>query len=470
MKPLMDTSTSGRLTLDLNLASDAQVGAAGIKRAELEKLSPKVKAVHDALVSQRRAGRIAFMDLPFDQGAAQAAIDLGRELAAYENLLVLGIGGSSLGAKALFTGLCHPFHNLLPTSVRKAPRLFFPDNSDPATFAALLELVDLSETAVAAITKSGSTAETWAQLLLVRDRMRVISADAARRQIVAVTDPLKGALRAVAQAEGWRTLPVPPPVGGRFSVFTAVGLLPAAAAGIDVAALLQGAGAMARRCERSELFENPAYLLASLLYLMDVERGRRIHVLMPYADALRETGDWFVQLWAESLGKKTPGGGSVGPTPVRAVGATDQHSLLQLLMEGPQDKVTVFIGLDRPRADLTIPHGYAEQADISYLGGHSFHELLSAEQRATAAALAAAGRPSVTLRLPSLTPFAMGELLMLFEVATAFAGALYGIDPFDQPGVEAGKRYTCALLGRPGYEAARAELERRPGSRPDWVI
>ncbi len=449
-----------QLQLDVNLALEEQIGAGGLRLQDLEELAPRVKAVHEQLMKRRRDGSLPFFDLPTDRAAADAAKALAEELRRdHDNLLVLGIGGSSLGAKALFTGLCNPMHNLLPPEKRRGLRLFFPDNADPATFSALLETLDLKRTAAAAITKSGGTAETWAQMLVLRNHYLALGGDdALRKHVVAVTDPAKGALRRVADKQGWRSLPVPPAVGGRFSVLTAVGLLPAAAAGIDIDELLAGAAAMVKRCETDDLFKNPAYMAASILYLMDQKRGRRIHVFMPYADALRETSDWFVQLWAESLGKQE----NIGPTPVRAVGATDQHSLVQLLMEGPQDKMTVFVRLDKSRADQSIPKGWDEEGDIAYLGGHGMQELLNVEHQATAAALASAGRPSMTFRLPELTPRTMGELMMLLEIATAFAGPIFGVDPFDQPGVEAGKRYIGGLLGRPGYEKYRQELEQRP--------
>ncbi|HZA14145.1 MAG TPA: hypothetical protein VE618_06600, partial [Myxococcaceae bacterium] len=205
------------LRLDVNLAMDEQIGEAGLRRADLEALASKVKAVHQNLSSERRAGRLPFFDLPRDRAAAEAAAALARELSEeHENLLVLGIGGSSLGAKALFTALCHPLHNLLDAKARRGMRLFFPDNADPATFAGLLEVLDLDRTAAAAITKSGGTAETWSQLLVLREKWLSRGGEAAlRRHVVAVTDPEKGALRAVARAAGWRTLPVPPLVGGR---------------------------------------------------------------------------------------------------------------------------------------------------------------------------------------------------------------------------------------------------------------
>ncbi len=456
------------LTIDFNLATRAQVGPAGLERTDFAGLSASLTQALDALDHAHERGALQFMRLPQDTAAAQAAIVLGKQLARdFDELVVLGIGGSSLGGKALFAALSHPLHNLVTRKQRSGgTRLFFPDNSDPSTFAALLDHLDLSRTAFAAITKSGGTAETWAQLLEIHRRL---GAEAAKRQIVAITDPTKGALRSVAQEHGWATLPVPPAVGGRFSVLTAVGTLPLAAAGVDVAGILAGAGAMAERCRTRSLEQNPAAMLAAALFLFDTRRQRPLHVLMPYADALRETGDWFVQLWAESLGKKK-GTGFVGPTPLRAVGATDQHSILQLLMEGPQDKVTVFIAAAAPRVDLTIPKGFESQPDVRYLGGHTMHGLLSAEQQATSAALAAAGRPSLTIRIPKLDPFSLGELIMLWEVATGIAGTLYGIDPYDQPGVEAGKRYTCGLLGRPGYEEAKAELDARPKPSPDWIL
>lgn len=464
-----------KLTLDANLVTREQIGEAGISRADLEALAPSVERAHGVFRGLYDAGKLPFLDLPRDAKEAKAAKDLAGELQNQsDDLVVLGIGGSSLGAKALFSALCHPFHNLLPASSRKGMRLFFPDNADASTFSALLEVLDLKRTSFAAITKSGGTAETWSQALVLRERLRAtVGEEALSKQFVAITDPSKGALRSVATKEKWRTLPVPSGVGGRFSVFTAVGLLPAAAAGMDVDGLLAGAADMEARCRTTNLFENPAYLLASLLYLFDQQKGRNIHVFMPYADALRETADWYVQLWAESLGKKAGNGKTdkgIGPTPLRGVGATDQHSLLQLLMEGPQDKVTMFVGVDTPRVDLPIPKDLPNEPDVAYLGGHTMHALLSAEAQATAAALATTGRPSITLRLPRVDAHSVGELLMLWEIATAFAGPLYGVDPYDQPGVEAGKKFTCGLLGRPGYEAHREELEKRPAKKNDWVI
>jgi glucose-6-phosphate isomerase len=457
-----------RLSLDMTGCFDPAAG--GVDPGELDALGPAAKAAFDGFEARRRAGEIGFPELPADTAAAEASVKLARELGGrFENLLVLGIGGSSLGGRAIVSGLCHPFHNLLPRERRGAMRVFFPDNSDPATFEALLGTLELAETCFATVTKSGGTAETMSQHLALRERcLARFGEEGYRERCVLVTDPAKGALRAIAQAEGLRALPVPANVGGRFSALSAVGLLPAAAAGVDVAALLGGAAAMEARCRSGAVRENPALLYAAALHLLDTRRGRRIHVLMPYADALRDVGDWFVQLWAESLGKRP----DVGPTPFRAVGATDQHASLQLMMEGPHDKVVTFVRVVRPRADLSVsvPEGYRAHAEIAYLDRHTMGELIDAERRSTEAALRRAGRPTATIQLPRLDARAMGELLMLLELATAYAGGLYGVNAFDQPGVEAGKRYTQGLLGRPGYEKYRSELAAAAPSDASLVL
>ncbi len=457
-----------RLALDVNGCLDPAAG--GLAGGDLDALAPAARAAHEGFEARREAGEVGFADLPRDAAAAGASVKLAHDLAArFENLLVLGIGGSSLGGRAIVSALAHPYHDLLPRDRRGALRVFFPDNCDPATFEALLGTLDLAETCFATVTKSGGTAETMTQHLALRERCIARFGEAGyRERCVVVTDPKDGPLRAIAQAEGLRALEVPPGVGGRFSALSAVGLLPAAAAGADVEALLAGAAAMEARCRSSALRENPALLYAAVLHLMDRARGRHIHVLMPYADGLRDTGDWFVQLWAESLGKRP----DVGPTPFRAVGATDQHSSLQLMVAGPHDKVVTFVRVAQPRADvsITVPEAYRGHAEIAYLDGHTMGELLEAERRATAAALRRAGRPTASIALPRLDARAMGELLMLLELAAAYAGGLYGVNAFDQPGVEAGKRYAQGLLGRPGYEEARDELLAAPAPDPTLVL
>jgi len=457
-----------RLKLDVNGSFDPAAG--GLERGDLTALAAAARSAFEGFEARRRSGEVGFADLPADRGAAEASVQLAKELGSrFENLLVLGIGGSSLGGRAIVSALAHPFHNLLPRERRGAMRIFFPDNSDPATFEALLGTLDLAETCFATVTKSGGTAETMSQHLALRERcIARFGEEGYRERCVLVTDPAKGALREIARAERLRALAVPANVGGRFSALSAVGILPAAAAGLDVGELLAGAAAMEARCRTGDVLANPALLLAATLCLMDRRRGRRIHVLMPYADALRDTGDWFVQLWAESLGKRP----DVGPTPFRAVGATDQHSSMQLMMEGPQDKLVMLVRVASPRADvaLTVPAGYRAYPEIAYLDRHTMGELIEAERRATDAALRKAGRPTLTIELARLDARTLGELLMLFELATAYAGGLYGVNAFDQPGVEAGKRYAQGLLGRPGYEKYRDELAGAAKPDPELVL
>jgi glucose-6-phosphate isomerase len=257
-------------------------------------------------------------------------------------------------------------------------------------------------------------------------------------------------------------------VGGRFSVLSPVGLLPAGVCGIDLDALLAGAAAAEQACRSAVLRENPAGLLATLLHAADTEQVGRIHVLMPYCDRLRSFALWFQQLWAESLGKTVEGREGVrevGPTPLPAVGASDQHSQVQLFMDGPRDKVVIFIAVSEPGASVPIPDLHPEIDQLAYLGGHSLGELLDVERRATTEALRQRGRPSMTIELEKVDAFALGALFMLFQAATVYAGALYGVNPLDQPGVELGKQLTYGLLGRAGYSAPEMT-----SSDPRWRV
>ena len=261
---------------------------------------------------------------------------------------------------------------------------------------------------------------------------------------------------------------MPGGVGGRFSVLSPVGMLPAALCGIDVEAVLGGAAAMAERCAGRDLAGSPAGVLATLLHDADAGAGAGIQVFMPYADRLRGLAYWVQQLWAESLGKAARTDGSpaeTGPTPLPAFGAADQHSILQLLMEGPRDKVVVFIGRGRAEQDLTIPRGFEEKPAVSYLGGHTLHGLLDGERRATAEALRRAGRMNMTISVDRIDAQAAGALLMLFQYAVVHAGALYRVDPLDQPGVEEAKSLTCGLLGRDGFDPPDF-----PGTDARWRV
>jgi glucose-6-phosphate isomerase len=249
-----------------------------------------------------------------------------------------------------------------------------------------------------------------------------------------------------------------------------VGTLPAALIGIDVGELLRGAADMARQCASAHIDRNPAGAYAALQFTADTRLRKPMHVFMPYSDALRDFAGWFVQLWAESLGKIRPDGNSVGPTPIAALGATDQHSQVQLFMEGPADKTVTFVAVRDRGSDVAIPSAFGDVGELAYLGGHSLGALLDIEQRATAGALAARARPNMTLTLDRVDPWHVGALIMLLELATAYAGQLYGVDAFNQPGVELGKQFAYAMLGRSDASAARTEWETLPKSDPRFVI
>jgi glucose-6-phosphate isomerase len=349
------------------------------------------------------------------------------------------------------------------------PRLQVLDNVDPETIAALLGRLQLARTLFIVTSKSGGTCETMAQFLIVYERITSAKLDVAKH-LVFVTDPKQGALRPLADRLKVPALDIPPSVGGRFSVLTPVGTLPAALIGIDVQSLLAGAGEMARRCDGAELAANPSGVYAILQWLSDTQLKKSIAVFMPYSDPLRDFAAWFVQLWAESLGKKRPDGTSMGSTPLAALGATDQHAQVQLFMEGPADKTVTFVAVTERSTDVKIPSAFPDVKELGYLAGHSLGELIDIEQRATAGALARRGRPNMTIHLDRVDAAHVGQLMMLLEIATAYAGQLYGIDAFNQPGVELGKQFAYALLGRPGADAAKKEWESLPKSDPRWTV
>ena len=335
-------------------------GEHGLGRARLAELARRFGAIRQEVQDRRGAGEYGFYKL-VDQDATVRQIKtfaegLGQ---AHDHVLVLGIGGSALGTKALLTALRRPGWNEWDDEGRDFfPRLTILENVDPTSVRAALDRIDPRRVLVNVISKSGGTAETMAQYLVVRRWLDDALGEASVRHLVFTTDPARGALRDLANRDRIATLDVPPDVGGRFSVLSPVGLLPAALVGIEVESLLVGARRAVERAEAEDLLQNPAALYAALHWAADVELGARVHVLMPYTDRLREFAEWYRQLWAESLGKRVNRQGTVvhvGPTPVAAVGATDQHSQVQLFMEGPFDKVITFATVDDLGADVPIP-------------------------------------------------------------------------------------------------------------------
>lgn len=392
----------------------------------------------------------------------------------FDNMVVMGIGGSALGNIALQSALNPATYNLLPASKRSGPRMFVVDNVDPSAFGAVLRHCESSEgglkrTLFNVISKSGETAETAAQFMVIRDLLKRALGSGYTSNVVAITDPAKGTMRQICDAAGFATLPVPDGVGGRFSVLSPVGLFSASMCGIDINALLDGAAAMDGVCSRPDLHQNPAALLATVLVTLGSRKGKSNHVMMPYANALNLLADWYRQLWAESLGKKFDTSGSTvyaGFTPIKALGTTDQHSQVQLYREGPNDKAFALIEVESFASDnaavpgdIGIPTGLGVEA-ISYLEGKSMTALLNAEKRATEYALVESQRPNLTITVPRIDAHHVGQFIYLWEMVTAYAGLMLGIDAYDQPAVETGKVATFGLMGRAGYQKHRDAVDR----------
>jgi len=456
------TASHREIKLDFNFMMKEHIGEdSGFSPEDINFYAADVGIIHEDLQKRREEGELPFFDLPYqDTGNIKKLASEVRE--NFDNFLLIGIGGSALGPIAIQQALHPPFYNFLEERKEKGlPAMYFLDNIDPDETYYTLKMLDLQKTAIAVITKSGSTAETMATFLILKDALKK-AGGIDPSQIIAITDPATGILRKIALREGYHILEIPPGVGGRFSVLTPVGLFSAAVSGIDIDEMLAGAATMDKRCSNPDVWQNPAYMKALLEYMFHIRQGRNITIMMAYSEALGSLVEWFAQLWAESLGKKYSLDGNVvynGQTPVKAIGATDQHSQLQLYMEGPHDKTITFLRIENFHTRIPIPSDYEDLEGVHYLGGHTLNELIHAEQRATEIALAKAGRPNCRIDIPELTPYTLGQLFYMFEVQTAFAGGLYKVNAFDQPGVEESKRLTFGMMGRHGFEEKRREVE-----------
>lgn len=472
-----------------NALSHVVGGEHGLSTRELRRLQPVADEAHQQLRRLRKNGDIGFYDLADPNSAVQKknladCRRLGDEIAReFDNFVVLGIGGSALGPICVQRALGHTYYNLLDSVGRNGrPRIFVLDNPDPELLAPLLDVAHPARTCFNVITKSGTTSETMAQFMAFYDRVAAAVGEAnAHKHFVLTMSPHQKAKVADRpeyyrnrQKLGRETLFIPDNVGGRFSELSPVGLLPAAVAGIDIEGLVRGAQAVAKRCESPKLMQNPAYLDGAIHYLACAEKGKTISVMMPYASALREVADWYCQLWAESLGKvkgQPPQVIHVGQTPVRALGTTDQHSQLQLYKEGPNDKIITFIGVERYRDEFKTGTGLNKDlSGMKHLSGRDVGELLSAEMLATEFSLKNAERPSVRLMMDTISAENVGGLLQFLMTQTAFAGMLFEIDPFNQPGVEESKVATHALMGRktPGDPKTTSKLKRMAATLADY--
>jgi len=449
--------------LSVNFAN-CLVGSIGVEHGlaehDLFGLEARLKDAHQNVLQQANAGKLGFVDLPNNTDEAKKIMSWARKVrGSFDTLVVLGIGGSALGNVAVQQALRPAYWNLGDKKARKGwLRLFVFDNVDPRWAADLAGAIDPRKTLFNVISKSGTTAESLAAYFIFRKAVEAkIGPKKAANHFVITTDAQKGYLRELATREKMANFPVPGNVGGRFSVLTPVGLVPAALTGVDLVELLNGAKAMRARCQGGSPRQDPAAVYAGIQYLY-YQRGVKISVLMPYSQNLYSVADWYRQLWAESLGKKVDRSGrtvNAGPTPIKALGVTDQHSQAQLYMEGPYDKIISLLSVTNFGHTTSIPRVDKDH----YLGGRTLNELLKAEEQGTRSALTKAQRPNLTVTVDEISATTVGELFFFFEMATAYMGELMNINAFDQPGVELAKVYTHALMGRAGYETQRAELE-----------
>ncbi|MFC1588169.1 glucose-6-phosphate isomerase [Planctomycetota bacterium] len=441
------------LKLDMSNIFTSSVGAGnGLDEAEFEEALSRYSDIAETVERERKEGDLhQYLYLPYDTDLA-AEVKKCATSHPCKHFVVLGIGGSALGPSMLQQALQSP----------KDPQtaIHIADNIDPDGIYRLLDELPLKDTVFNIITKSGGTAETIATAMIFLSALKQQAGSDWPKQVIVTTGQNK--LRTWAEAQGLALLPVPDKIGGRFSVLTSVGLLAAVYMGIDVAKLLTGAQKLDNYARTRPADENAVFLYALAMFLLNTQKGKHQLVMMPYANRLYSFADWFRQLWAESLGKIRKSSGEkcfIGQTPIKALGATDQHSQIQLYVEGPADKVLTFLRVENFQQDCPIPVDVMEDiAEFDYLRSKNLAALLHAEQLGTQIALQKAGRPNCTLHLERIDEEIMGMMIIFFELATTYSGMMYGINTYDQPGVEAGKIAAYALLDRQGYEDSKTGL------------
>ena len=474
----MSNKRGGNIVLDVNHLMADRIGYQyGISKEALDDMAPQAAEAFQAVENARGTGWLGWTELPYNQEEIVSDIEKTAKAirGRFDAFVVLGIGGSALGPIAVQQALNHLRYNDLPAETRGGPRLYVEDNIDPERMQSLLDIINPATTCFNVITKSGATAETMSQYLIITTLLKKAVGDKWHEHIIATTDHEKGNLIKMARKEGFKLFFVPSSVGGRFSELSPVGLLAAAVCGIDIRAMLAGAAAMDKRCKSADLWANPALLQAALQVFAMEEIGINIQVMMPYADSLKYIADWFCQLWAESLGKNVTRKGmavNVGQTPVKSLGVTDQHSQLQLYTEGPFDKIVTFLRVGKFRSQFGIPHGCEEFPDVAFLGGKSLNALIEAEYQGTEYALLRAGRMSQTITLPEVNAHTIGQLLYFFMLTTAYAGELLDIDAFNQPGVEESKIASYAVLGNSGekYRKKQEEMAGQKEPVPMYIL
>lgn len=412
----------------------------------LQKYEKKFSEIHQGIHALRITGQLAFSRLVTDDKMLSQVLLCAENHKGARHVVVFGIGGSALGAKSLYHALYGPLK-----AIESTKKIFFMDNIDPHTHEHLARFIgDGKDTVFVFISKSGNTSETLAQYLFATKHFKHFD----EGNVIVITDPQNGCLRDIAKKKSHMMLLVPPGVGGRFSVFSPVGLLPLALMGVAVDELMDGAKHAEHICQTDVLTQNPAGAIACALDHWAREKSATQVVIMPYADRLLYFADWAAQLLAESLNKATTLNGKkpeYGMTVLKALGTTDQHSQLQLYLDGARDKVVFFIdSTNTPTGTLSDEKSGDDRLD--FLANRSLADLLAAEKMATEESLRTNNRPSATITLNTINEFQLGQLYQIFMHIVPYIGGFLDINPYDQPAVEQIKKFTFGLMGKKGFE------------------
>ncbi|WP_085505705.1 glucose-6-phosphate isomerase [Thalassobacillus devorans] len=429
---------------------------------ELDYMEDAVKLAHHALHEKTGAGNdfLGWLDLPetYDKEEFSRIKKSAEKIQSDSDVLVvIGIGGSYLGARAALEMLNHSFYNELSGEQRKTPQVFFVGNSISAPYMnELFDVLKDKDVSINVISKSGTTTEPAIAFRLFRKFLEEkYGREEARKRIYATTDKQKGALKTLADEEGYESFVVPDDVGGRFSVLTAVGLLPIAVSGIDIDSMMEGAKAGMDELNGSKLSENPAYQYAAVRNIF-YNKGKSIEMLINYEPALQYFAEWWKQLFGESEGKDQK-----GIFPASANFSTDLHSLGQYVQDGRRDLFETVLKVEKPKSDITLEEDEQNLDGLNYLAGKTVDEVNEKAYEGTLLAHTDGQVPNLTVHVPKLNAYTFGYLVYFFEKACAISGYLLGVNPFDQPGVEAYKKNMFALLGKPGFEKEKEELEKR---------
>lgn len=429
---------------------------------ELTAMGDFVKAAHDKLHNKTGLGNdfLGWVNLPENYDKEEfARIKKAAEKIRSDSdiLVVIGIGGSYLGARSAIEMLSHSFYNMIDKDKRKAPQIVYAGNSISSTYIAeLLEAVEGKDISVNVISKSGTTTEPAIAFRLFKELLeKKYGKEGARGRIYATTDAARGALKTLADAEGYETFVIPDDVGGRYSVLTAVGLLPIAAAGIDIDKIMQGARDAMEEYSVPELDKNPCYQYAAARQIL-LRKGKNVEMMINFEPSLHYFGEWWKQLFGESEGKDNK-----GIFPAAADFSTDLHSMGQYIQEGMRILFETGISVENPRKNITIDKTEDNIDGLNFLAGKTVDFVNSKAAEGTALAHTDGGVPNLLVSVPALDEYNYGKMVYFFEKACGISGYLLGVNPFDQPGVEAYKKNMFALLGKPGYEDQKEELEKR---------